>query len=357
MKNFTKTNLLTSVFTLSFFLLLTACKDNVINEIKPNQAPGNFNLVSVSLTSSSSSTQADVNLKWTKSIDPDGDPVTYSVVYKDTLIKNLKDTTFTFKSSSLEILLKGSIIANDTKGGKLVKEFSIQLPELLYYVAIPDVNFEKSLIALKIDDVQDGKVLRKSVSTLTTLNLSGQTKTESDKISSLVGIEAFINLRQLTFSYNLIKSVDISKNTNISTLYCDHNALTELDLSKNKALVFVFCGFNDLTSFDVSNNTALTDLQCGSNSLKKLDITKNTALINLGCSTNQLSELYLTNNINLTGLNCTVNQLTSLDIRKNKPFLVFETRGNNIQTICVSSLSQVQSNWQKDDATVYKVCP
>ena len=37
------------------------------------------------------------------------------------------------------------------------------------YVIIPDINFEKALIQLKIDDVQDGKVLKTNVLKVTSL--------------------------------------------------------------------------------------------------------------------------------------------------------------------------------------------
>jgi hypothetical protein len=90
------------------------------------------------------------------------------------------------------------------------------------YTAIPDLNFENTLIAKNIDSgAPDGKVLTSKINTLTTLNVS------SKSIADLTGIDGFVALK---------------------TLYCDSNQLTGLDLSANVALTALFCESNQLTS-------------------------------------------------------------------------------------------------------------
>ena len=161
------------------------------------------------------------------------------------------------------------------------------------YAKIPDVNFEKALISLKIDDVQDGKLLRSSAEKVTELYVDGYGKSDNEKNKNLQGIEAFKNLIKLDCSYNQLTSLDVSKNVKLTKLWCYKNQLTSLDISKNVSLNVLYCSNNKLTSLDVSKNTKLTWFGC---------------------------------------LN------------------------NPLQTICVSSLTQPTTNWQKDAIASYKVC-
>ena len=61
------------------------------------------------VTPSLSTNGQDVILRWNKSKDPEGDVVTYAVVYKDTLVKNLSDTTYTIKNLPFETEIKAKI--------------------------------------------------------------------------------------------------------------------------------------------------------------------------------------------------------------------------------------------------------
>ena len=400
-------------FVTMFASLILSCKSKEDPAPVPNLPPLAFNV-----TSSLSTNGQDVILRWNKSKDPEGDAVTYAVVYKDTLVKNLSDTTYTIKNLPFETEIKGTVVAKDTKGNKTVSSFTMQTG--MDYVAIPDVNFEKILIKLKIDNNQDGQVLRKNVVGITYLELSNNNGINADKIKNLTGIEAFTNLEDLNGFNNLLTSVDISKNNNLKTLYlngnqltsldisknsgllllgcndnnltnldvsknlmlasisCYSNKLTSLDISKNLTLLKIYCNNNQLTSLDISKNTslkvlscfdnkltnitidknlALIELYCNGNPLNILDISKNIALSVLYCNNNQLSTFDVSKNVALFFLNCADNKLTNLDIRKNILMTGFDSRNNQIQTICVNNLNQVTKDWQKDPTATYKVCP
>ena len=112
-------------------------------------------------------------------------------------------------------------------------------------------------------------------------------------ISSLAGIEYFLDL---------------------NTLNCYGNLLTELDLSKNTALTHLDCCKNQLMELNISNNTVLKQLKCYDNLLTELDLHKNTALGQLLCLNNLLTELDLHNNTELVQINCSNNRLTKLDV-------------------------------------------
>ena len=112
------------------------------------------------------------------------------------------------------------------------------------------------------------------------------------------------------------------------------NSLTGLEAFTK--LGTLYCSLNNLTSLDVSRNTALQLFYCGSNLLTTIDVSKNPRLVFFDCSSNKL---------------------TTLDVSKNTELGFLASSGNSIQTICVNSLSQAKTNWLKDAATTYSVCP
>ncbi|WP_164905440.1 RCC1 domain-containing protein [Flavobacterium sufflavum] len=203
------------------------------------------------------------------------------------------------------------------------------------YTLIPNINFEKKLIALGIDSgTTDGKVLTSNISSLTSLDVS------SASITNLTGIQDFVALTSLNCSNNQLTTLDISKNVALSSLDCSYNyglisfdpakniALTSLksngnsklltfDVSKNLALTDLECNNVNLTTLDVSANTSLLTLRCYNNRLITLDVTKNTALKVLNCYSNQLSAIDVSNNVALDTLNCNSNKLITLDVSKN----------------------------------------
>ena len=400
-------------FVIIFVSLFLSCKSKEDPAPIPNLPPLTFNVAA-----SLSTNGQDVILRWNKSKDPEGDVVTYAVVYKDTLVKNLSDTTYTIKNLPFDTEIKGTVVAKDTKGNKTVSLFTIQT--ISEYVTIPDENFEKYLITLKIDDVFDGKVLRKNIISITSLNVQSETKSDNNKIKSLVGIESFVSIKKLFCHGNLISNLDLSKSNALTDLNCSSNKLLNLDLSSNINLQLLNCGSNPFTTLnlsknieltslslggtnmknfdiskninlkyfecatnnfsniDVSNNVSLTTLICIDNKLSSLDISKNTALTYLDCDINELFNLDISKNVSLRYLSCVNNRLFSLDVSKNVPltFLYIsynllqeldirkninlgylDCTDNNIRTICVNNLNQVTQNWEKDPTATYKVCP
>ena len=102
------------------------------------------------------------------------------------------------------------------------------------YTEIPDLNFEKKLIALNIDSGQpDGKVLTSTISSLTTLDVS------ASSITNLKGIEDFISLTNLNCSQNKINSLDLSKNTALTVLNCESNNLFNFNLRNGKNTLLI----------------------------------------------------------------------------------------------------------------------
>ena len=71
---------------------------------------------------------------------------------------------------------------------------------------IPDDNFEAALISYGYDDVLDDYVITSNISSLKSLKLNDR------QILDPTGIQDFIELTDLSFTNNLLTSLDISNN-------------------------------------------------------------------------------------------------------------------------------------------------
>jgi hypothetical protein len=183
---------------------------------------------------------------------------------------------------------------------------------------IPDVNFRAALktqFPAAFDSKDSLKYSDPSISGFSgTINASGL------NIITLTGIEYFPAVTQLNCSYNLLTSMDLSKNTALKSLICNNNKLASLDISKSTSMTSLIGSSNLLTIIDVSNNVSLVNLFCDNNLLTSLDLSKNTFLGFLDCTANKLTSLDLSKNTALYSLSCTNNQLTTLNISTQTSF-------------------------------------
>jgi hypothetical protein len=347
-------------------IFLYACKSKEV--LTTNRPPNAF-----TVTPTLKSDGKTIVLNWTKAKDPDGDAVTYTVVLKDTLAKNISDTTYTIANLDFNYSQTGKIIAKDSKG--LTSEASFTaVTKTIIFVSIPDANFEKYLVEQKIDKdgLVNGKMDVDDAKGVKILDIN------SKSIKSLGGIESFVNLTKLSCNNNLITTLDISKNTVLDTLNCSINQLTILDLSKNVILKRLECAENQLTTLDISKNLNLQLLICNANQLKSLDVSKNINLQKLACSNNQLTIFDVSKNVNFTYLECSSNQLITIDVSKNIALKVFLCNSNKlisldvsknlalidlwcynnfIKYICVEDLNNsIIYKWAKDSSTPYTIC-
>ncbi|MDX6190621.1 T9SS type A sorting domain-containing protein [Flavobacterium sp. Fl-318] len=201
------------------------------------------------------------------------------------------------------------------------------------YTAIPDLNFEKKLIALLIDaGPTDGKVLTASISSQTTLDVS------NSAIADLTGIQDFTKLSTLNCSGNTLRNPDFSKNLNLTNLDCSKNQLSSLDFTKNSALTTLRCSNNiELATLEVSKNSALTVLECKSANLRALNVTQNLKLEELNCSYNILARLDVSKNIHLTSLDCSYNRVPELNISNHQSLITLNCSNNELTSLDVSS--------------------
>jgi len=156
--------------------------------------------------------------------------------------------------------------SNDEWNGKLDKT-SYFTEDCNTFTLIPDSNFEDELIALKIDiDGKNGKVLTSTISTVKDLNV------QLSDIKDLTGIQDFVSLEYLNCQFNLLTSLNVSKNSKLIELYTHGNDLTTLDVSANPALTTLYANKNKLTALDLSKNSKLVYVNVTENSLKTLNL-------------------------------------------------------------------------------------
>ena len=144
---------------------------------------------------------------------------------------------------------------------------------------VPDNEFEQALINLSLDDIFDDSVTTSAIDTLTELYLSNH------NISSLIGIEDFVQLRHLFCSNNQIVTLDLRDNINLFEFNCRNNLLTSLDMrnGNNNGLWLFTAKYNPnlycITVDDVNNananwdkdNTCVFSDNCGTSSIENFN--------------------------------------------------------------------------------------
>jgi Leucine-rich repeat (LRR) protein len=190
------------------------------------------------------------------------------------------------------------------------------------YTLIPDINFEKKLIALGLDaGAPDGKILTFNIIKVKSLTL------DTTVIADLTGIQDFEALETLICKGDvayydgatdgLLQTLDVSKNKNLTYLECSVNKLTSLDVSKNTLLTTLIVESNKIATLNIANNLSLQKLSFMDNLITTIDVSKHLYLSSLNCSYTKMTVLDVSKNIGLLFLNISANKLTTLDVSKN----------------------------------------
>jgi len=221
-------------------------------------------------------------------------------------------------------------------------------------VTIPDVNFKNALLNNNVADFDGDGIYDGDVDTnndgeiqVSEAELVLQLNVNSKGVSSLSGIQNFVNLAKLSCVSNSITALDVSSNTNLIELVCNFNhIMASLIIGNNTNLIKIECDTNELTTFDITQVPNLEVLICEYNLLVDLDISQNLKLKTLRCRYNQLTVFDATNNSELLYLDCDENELTLLNIKNNsiETFLSFQSN-SNLATVCADTvqLTDVQN--------------
>lgn len=183
------------------------------------------------------------------------------------------------------------------------------------YTAIPDTAFEGRLYDLGYDDISgDGQVPTSFIQTITALDLS------KSSLKDLTGISDFTSLEVLTVSSTTLTTLNLSGNTVIKEIYAEPSGLETIDVSNMTALEVLHCNQanTSLNNVNLSGATSLRELSLHSNlSLTSLDISTNTALEKLWLYQSSVTSLNTTGATSLKEIYTYSSSLTSLDLSTN----------------------------------------
>ena len=184
---------------------------------------------------------------------------------------------------------------------------------------------------------------------------------QNKNITSLAGIEYFIDLETLDCRGNQLTTLDVTKLTKLMFLVCNDNQLTALDVTGLTSLKNLICAGNQLTTLDVTGLTSLTDLECSDNQLVSLDVSTLKELQILWCHGNKMTALDITNNAYLGDLKCGNQQdnqqltLTLWDTKKefwDRMLNMYSDENSNVTTIVKPSPVEAGHNDFGDGGTV-----
>lgn len=202
---------------------------------------------------------------------------------------------------------------------------------------IPDPAFEQWLIDNAHDDGSvDGSIPTINMCGVTTLDVS------SSNITSLQGIEGFVDLVTLTCRDNDLTSLDVTAISSLEHLDCAQNDISTLDVTGLSALDILDCSENLLTALDLTGLSGLQELTCSSNQLGILDLSPVSSITTLECNSNSLANLALAGLTSLEVLKCSSNQLNALDLSPATSITTVECNSNSLMSLTLTGITSLE---------------
>ena len=205
-------------------------------------------------------------------------------------------------------------------------------------IDIPNSYFKRFLLE-RFDSDGDGELSEEEGLTIRKIDII------TDKISSLKGIEYFLNLDSLIcrgtskglYEYEghpgLLDSLDVSRNKKLRYLACDGNMISKLDISGNPLLEELICNWNMLESIDFSGVSKLRRILVSNNLLIEIDLKNCTSVKELQCQGNQITMIDVSMLPHLSILDCS--PMDDLD-GKNMLLKLSISVGQTIQNVTTS---------------------
>jgi len=243
----------------------------------------------------------------------------------------------------------------------------------LEFIEIKDASF-KAYCVKNFDTDGDGEISNIEALGIDEINL------ESDDVTSLAGIENFINLTKLTANpkhkseygsgigddwrdsgftnddyngYNKvtivrgkIEQLDLSGNKRLQVLDCSGNALTEVNLSNCEDLEKIRLKYNyDLSTIDFGDKKKLRELELRATSIDFLDVSSFVELRKLQIDRGlEISSgtIDLSNNPKITYLQLDSRGIDVIDVSKNTELLELYIHGNNLKELNVKNNTKLE---------------
>jgi len=172
-----------------------------------------------------------------------------------------------------------------------------------------------------------------------------------NNITSIDGIENFVNLNTLDCSLNGLTSLNgIQSLTSLFSLNCSSNGLSNINEVINMvSLDNLNCSSNfNILNINVSQLTQLTVLNCSFTSISSLDVSLNTMLWELNSSDCLLTTIDISHNFQLANLNVQQNELESMFIKNGNESLIdnlYFAYNPNLEYICTNDFDVENIAW------------
>lgn len=238
-------------------------------------------------------------------------------------------------------------------------------------VNIPDASFKNTLVSsicvdinndnspdVSADSNGDGELQLSEVLAVRNLYLQNNT------LTSLNGLDNFINLEILNSFSSHLDSIDVHNLSNLTTLYSSYNPLTSLNLSGLQHLEKLGLSYSHLSVLDLSNLSALKSLtywdvpatsiitqgltsletiDFSHVNLQSIDLHDSPNLKSFNCRNSQLVELNLENKNNLTSVNCYGNPMVFLQVRNSASLQTLECYNSQLNGLVLENLPALRN--------------
>jgi Leucine-rich repeat (LRR) protein len=205
-------------------------------------------------------------------------------------------------------------------------------------VTIPDINFKSELIANGYDLNNDGEIQYSEAMTVTSFSSS------NSLIYDLTGIEAFVNLEELSLQQMPISNLNISNLLQLTYLSCTDLQISSLDISNLTNLTYLDCGGCILlSSLDVTPLNNLTFLRTNSCPIETLNVTNLINLIHLKCEANNLNSLNVDLLTNLKTLQFDNNPISTINLTNLVNLETLSFFHCNLNNVNLSSLTNLET--------------
>lgn len=217
----------------------------------------------------------------------------------------------------------------------------------------------KELMVSYCDVNGDGEISLDEAARVTELSVSYNEEDETSfQITSLKGIEYFVNLVYLECDLNALTSLNLSGLKKLEYVDCTYNNITDLNMSGCESLKWLYFYSNDVVTLNIEGCDALMFIQGYKNKVRKMDVSGLKELVYFDMRLNELEEVELSdcpkmyvaalgdNNIaslDLTGLpelytlGCYGNVLSNLDVSALPKLQMLECYNNNLLSLDLSS--------------------
>lgn len=211
-------------------------------------------------------------------------------------------------------------------------------------IDIPDPNFKDALVNQAVVDTdgdgifdadadtnEDGEIDIQEALAVEVLGLVGK------QISSLEGLQEFVNLVEIYVGYNSLQQIEVSTLTQLEVLVCSFNQIKQLDVTTNPDLVRLELDFNQISDLDLSQNIQLERLWFTFNDISNIDLSAQSSLLNLNADSNEIQEINLSNNPLLVSLAIDNNLLSAIDLSGNPELEFVDVYGNQLTALDLSN--------------------